>query len=97
MNRAAPQTDTPSRGSDAAHSRTGHLPLGPPPRRPSVPMRSLAVLACVVAVASGWDVARTPPLGWNSWNYWNCGVNATVLMETAKAMVSTGLSKVRHF
>ena len=57
-------------------------------------LRTAMAVASVVVVATAWDVAHTPPMGWNSWNYWNCRVNATVLSDAAKAMVATGLSKV---
>ena len=36
-------------------------------------------------------VARTPPMGWNSWNHFACDVSAQLVRETADAMVSTGL------
>ena len=37
-------------------------------------------------IVRGWGetaVAPTPPLGWSSWNYWGCNINATILMESA--------------
>ena len=37
-------------------------------------------------------LAKTPPMGWNSWNYFNCdGINETVIMEMADAMVTSGM------
>lgn len=39
----------------------------------------------------GWDVARTPPMGFNTWNLYHCSVDATILTETATAMKETGL------
>lgn len=35
--------------------------------------------------------APTPPMGWNSWNKFACDVSEKLLMETADAMVSSGL------
>ncbi|CAM6043247.1 unnamed protein product [Sphagnum compactum] len=35
----------------------------------------------------------TPPMGWNSWNHFGCGINETIVFETADAMVSTGLAE----
>ena len=50
--------------------------------------RALVVAAAWIGVALGWDSpAVAPPLGWNSNNYWGCGVNASVLMQAADAMV----------
>jgi alpha-galactosidase len=36
-------------------------------------------------------LARTPPLGWNSWNTFGPQVDASVILETADAMVDRGL------
>ena len=36
-------------------------------------------------------LASTPPMGWNSWNTFGADVNAAILMETADALVSSGL------
>ena len=39
-----------------------------------------------------WDtLAKTPPMGWNSWNWFACNVSEKLIKETADAMVSTGL------
>eukprot|EP00729_Bicosta_minor_P023308 gene23308-26423_t len=35
--------------------------------------------------------ANTPPMGFNTWNLYHCAVDATILTETATAMVKTGL------
>jgi alpha-galactosidase len=56
--------------------------------------KALALVAALAATGVGaWDVAATPPMGWNSWDYWHCEVNATILMDTAKAFVNLGLAK----
>jgi alpha-galactosidase len=39
-------------------------------------------------------LARTPPMGWNSWNVFGENVNEKVLRETADAIVSSGLKDV---
>src|SRR5712691_2115338 len=36
-------------------------------------------------------VARTPPMGWNSWNHFGCDVSAALIRETADAMVASGM------
>jgi alpha-galactosidase len=36
-------------------------------------------------------LARTPPMGWNSWNKFACNVNESLIRETADAMVSSGM------
>ena len=53
-------------------------------------MRYFVLLACA-AVARGLDngAARTPPMGWSTWNKLRCKFNATVLLDVAAAMNST--------
>ncbi|XP_062506826.1 uncharacterized protein LOC134183341 [Corticium candelabrum] len=36
-------------------------------------------------------VAQTPPMGWNSWNHFHCGLNETIIREVADAIASSGL------
>lgn len=36
-------------------------------------------------------VARTPPLGWNSWNSFGCNPSETLVKQMADAMVSSGM------
>lgn len=36
-------------------------------------------------------LAKTPPMGWNSWNKFNCNVSEQLLMGMADAMVSSGM------
>ncbi len=37
------------------------------------------------------QLAKTPPMGWNSWNKFQCGVNEKIIREIADAMVSSGM------
>jgi alpha-galactosidase len=36
-------------------------------------------------------VARTPPMGWNTWNTFGCNINESLIRQTADAMVSNGM------
>lgn len=36
-------------------------------------------------------VARTPPMGWNSWNRFKCDVSERLIQNTADAMVASGM------
>ena len=36
-------------------------------------------------------LARTPPMGWNSWNKFGCNVNEQLIRDIADAMVSSGM------
>ncbi|KAF9619869.1 hypothetical protein IFM89_009651 [Coptis chinensis] len=41
-------------------------------------------------------LARTPQMGWNSWNFFACNINETVIKETADALISTGLARLGY-
>lgn len=41
--------------------------------------------------AQKFDLALTPPMGWNSWNKFGCNVDEKLIKETADAMVSSGM------
>jgi alpha-galactosidase len=36
-------------------------------------------------------IARTPAMGWNSWNHFGCDVSAQLIRETADAIVASGM------
>jgi alpha-galactosidase len=39
-----------------------------------------------------WEgLALTPPMGWNSYNHFNCSISESLLKETADAMVGSGM------
>jgi alpha-galactosidase len=37
------------------------------------------------------NMAPTPPMGWNSWNYFNCNINENKIKQMADAMASNGM------
>ncbi|MEN3540840.1 cellulose binding domain-containing protein [Microbispora sp. ZYX-F-249] len=43
------------------------------------------------AAALDNGVARTPPMGWNSWNTFGCNISETLIKQMADAIVSSGL------
>ncbi|MFI5908409.1 glycoside hydrolase family 27 protein [Dactylosporangium sp. NPDC051541] len=70
------------------------------------PRRWAAVAAAVLLILAGAvttvlrppsaqalenGVARTPPMGWNSWNTFGCNINETLIRQMADAIVSSGL------
>jgi len=42
-------------------------------------------------VSNSSALAPTPPMGWNSWNKFQCNVDENLIRQTADAMVSTGM------
>jgi alpha-galactosidase len=52
----------------------------------------LVLLIAIDANAQKWEgLALTPPMGWNSWNTFQGNINEKLVMETADAMVSSGM------
>lgn len=43
------------------------------------------------ALALDDGLARTPPMGWNSWNYFGCDVDERRIQQAADALVSSGM------
>ncbi len=62
-------------------------------------MRTVRLLLCLAlafaatpASAQKFDeLARTPPMGWNSWNHYGCTIDETLIRRTADAMVANGM------
>ncbi|WP_128376854.1 glycoside hydrolase family 27 protein [Streptomyces cavernae] len=58
---------------------------------------ALTLTACVTASAgttaeaAPGSPALTPPLGWNSWNSFGCGITEAQVRQAADAMVSSGM------
>ncbi|GLJ09288.1 hypothetical protein SUGI_0105700 [Cryptomeria japonica] len=41
-------------------------------------------------------LGMTPPMGWNSWNHFQCDINENIIKETADALVSTGFKNLGY-
>ncbi|MEU7850779.1 ricin-type beta-trefoil lectin domain protein [Micromonospora parva] len=52
---------------------------------------ALIGLRAPTAQALDNGVARTPPMGWNSWNSFGCNINEALIRQTADAIVSSGM------
>ena len=37
------------------------------------------------------SLAKTPPMGWNSWNKFGCNVSEKLIMDMADKIVETGM------
>ncbi len=49
-------------------------------------------LVCACAFCQKFDeLAKTPPMGWNSWNKFQCDVSEQLIRETADAMATNGM------
>ncbi|MFN7994936.1 MAG: glycoside hydrolase family 27 protein [Bryobacteraceae bacterium] len=45
-----------------------------------------------VAHAGQADIARTPVMGWSSWNYYTCKVNDAIVRASADALIENGMA-----
>lgn len=52
---------------------------------------ALVGLRAPAAQALDNGVARTPPMGWNSWNSFGCNTNEALIRQSADAIVSSGM------
>ena len=48
-------------------------------------------LAGLTAPAQKFDLALTPPMGWNSWNKFGCNISEDLIRQTADAMATNGM------
>jgi len=58
-------------------------------RRAVLVMLMISGGSCLFALDNG--LARTPPMGWNSWNKFACNVSESLIREAADALVSSGM------
>ncbi len=54
---------------------------------------ALAAVTALAAKTAKVDngLARTPPMGWNTWNHFGCNVSSQLVRESADAMVQNGM------
>jgi alpha-galactosidase len=57
----------------------------------TIPRLMLLFLLAAALFAQQSEVARTPPMGWNSWNLFACKVSDSVVRAQADAMASNGM------
>jgi alpha-galactosidase len=59
---------------------------------PKYPFLLLLVLSYLISPAQKFPgLAPTPPMGWNSWNFFNCNINEAKIKQMADAMSSNGM------
>ncbi len=51
----------------------------------------VSMILKIYAIDNG--VGRTPPMGWNGWNYLRCDINQDIVRSTADKIVELGLDK----
>jgi alpha-galactosidase len=53
-------------------------------------------LIIIIIILIQINIQKTPIMGWNSWNKFNCFINENLIKETAKKFIETGLSSVGY-
>ncbi|KAJ5152696.1 uncharacterized protein N7482_009174 [Penicillium canariense] len=63
-----------------------------------LPVLLTAHLVYAAAVRPRLDngVAKTPPMGWNTYNHYSCSPNETIVKSNAKALVDLGLADLGY-
>ena len=56
----------------------------------------LAAFAANAQAQKFTELAKTPPMGWNSWNKFQCNVSEMLIRETADAMVASGMREASN-
>lgn len=56
----------------------------------------IIVYTCTLSIALDNGLARSPPMGWSSWNHFHRGYTETVFYDAADAFVSKGLKDVGY-
>lgn len=60
-------------------------------------LKSLAYLAALgVVAASDNGLARTPQMGWNTWNHFGCDISEDTILNAAKALISNNLTALGY-
>lgn len=64
---------------------------------------AIAVFACAAGIcghaataAKGKLLAPTPPMGWNDWAHYKCGISAGTILDNARALVRSGLASAGY-
>ncbi|KAI0361839.1 alpha-galactosidase [Trametes cingulata] len=53
-------------------------------------------LALPAALALDNGLARTPQMGWNTWNHFGCGISQDTIISAAKALISNNLTSLGY-
>eukprot|EP00052_Salpingoeca_macrocollata_P011922 m.92005 g.92005 ORF g.92005 m.92005 type:complete len:455 (+) comp18261_c0_seq3:3-1367(+) len=65
-------------------------------RKRTMKLVALVFLLAAPSLQLDNGLGLTPPLAWSSWNFFANGVNESVVLETADALISTGLRAVGY-
>jgi hypothetical protein len=60
------------------------------------PLLAYAPLALNLVAALENGLARTPQMGWNTWNYFGCNIKEDTILSAAQALVNEGLKDLGY-
>ena len=69
------------------------IPLGPFVHSMTAAAAAVAATAPAPATAAPTGVALTPPMGFNSWNYYHCNIDERAIYQIADALIEKGLAQ----
>ncbi|GJQ15883.1 hypothetical protein GpartN1_g7674.t1 [Galdieria partita] len=63
-----------------------------------VTLFGLVIVTCCLSITFALDngLARTPPMGYDTWNFYHCNYDGETLMKTAKAMKDAGMLELGY-
>jgi alpha-galactosidase len=56
----------------------------------------LSLLPTILYSQKFENLAKTPPMGWSSWNKFGCEINEDIIKSVADAMISTGMKEAGY-
>ncbi len=64
-------------------------------------MKNYSIFSCLLLIhvfvfGQYPDIAKTPPMGWNSWNAFGLNINSKTVMDVADSMVAKGMANVGY-
>jgi alpha-galactosidase len=65
-------------------------------RKPYLLVILFALSSLLIHAQKYPNLAPTPPMGWNSWNFFNCGIDETKIKQMADAMASNGMKEAGY-
>ena len=61
-------------------------------------LTALSWLPILLTPASAADngLAKTPQMGWNTWNHFGCSINENLILDAAKAVIQNNLTSLGY-
>ncbi|MDQ2846601.1 MAG: glycoside hydrolase family 27 protein, partial [Actinomycetota bacterium] len=84
------QAATTAQAATPATSQPDTVNPAGPVAHPAVSSKAPAVQPNTIRPWQG--LAKTPPMGWNDWSYYQCNISEQLILDQGRALVSSGLA-----